>query len=123
MLCCVVLCCVPSANLDCSKLGLLQWTSLCRVTLYGMLFLFDSISIDWSYVRLYCLYRGKRSAVITIIDADVVDICMLNMKRLKIASALLVAMSSGEVISPTLSFIDRLNLTCLLNRIAVTDVQ
>jgi len=47
-------------------------------------------------VSCYTL-RGKRSAVITIIDADVVDICMLNMKRLKIASALLVAMSSGEL--------------------------
>lgn len=42
--------------------------------------------------------RGKRTGGITITDDDVVDMCVMSIKRMKIMHALLVALASGEVV-------------------------
>ena len=41
--------------------------------------------------------RGKKTSAIQIYDDDVSDICVMDIKRMHISSALLVALHSGEV--------------------------
>jgi hypothetical protein len=49
------------------------------------------------YEYIYVTCRGKRTTSIVIQEADVVDICVMNIKRMKLSHALLVALSTGEV--------------------------
>ena len=43
------------------------------------------------------VYRGKKTSSIQIHEDDVTDICVMDIKRMHISNALLVALHSGEV--------------------------
>jgi hypothetical protein len=49
--------------------------------------------------------RGKRTTGLQILDDDVTDMCVLPIKRMQLANALLVVLASGEVVpfTPVLS--------------------
>ena len=70
------------------------------------------IGTDTSRLLSLCVRRGKRLSGIAIRDHDITDIAVMHIKRMQISTALLVALSSGEVSEPYTSVVIRKGLMC-----------